>query len=160
MVGLQWSNIDTLYENFRFSTAIWMCWLDYLFYMLLALYLDHVWPSRYGSKLPPWFCLMPSYWNDASSTQEEEEELAKRIKQEQTLETDDTKNIYEGDTFEDVRQNYENVKPSIRIRDLRKHYVQMNPLAQNSSRVVAVDGIDLDIYQGEVFCLLGHNGLC
>ena len=37
---------------------------------------------------------------------------------------------------------------SVRVRGLRKSY----------GDVTAVDGVDLDIYQGEVFALLGPNG--
>lgn len=32
-------------------------------YMLLAVYLDKVLPDRMGVRLPPWYPLLPSYWN-------------------------------------------------------------------------------------------------
>ena len=37
--------------------------LQCVVYMLLAVYLDKVLPDRMGVRLPPWYPLLPSYWN-------------------------------------------------------------------------------------------------
>lgn len=51
-------------------------------------------------------------------------------------------------------RNYEapptNVKVGIRIESLRKTF--------NGGKVVAVENVDLDIYEGNITALLGHNG--
>lgn len=39
-----------------------MFWVDALLYALLAAYLEAVLPSDYGTQLPPYFFLLPSYW--------------------------------------------------------------------------------------------------
>ena len=45
-------------------------------------------------------------------------------------------------------------KPSIQVRNLKKVF----STGFNSAPFVAVNGISLDIYENEIFCLLGHNG--
>ncbi|KAL3149709.1 hypothetical protein ABBQ38_013538 [Trebouxia sp. C0009 RCD-2024] len=42
--------------------------LQCVFYMLLAVYLDKVLPDRMGVRLPPWYPLLPSYWNPSKKT--------------------------------------------------------------------------------------------
>jgi len=36
--------------------------VDIFLYLILAWYFDAIVPSSYGTKLPPWFVFMPSYW--------------------------------------------------------------------------------------------------
>ena len=151
VLGLQWYNIDEEYENFRFSTAITMFWVDYVLYLLLALYFDHVWPSRYGGRYVPWFCLLPSYWKGIDVNQDES-----HIKDLEVSNNSD--NIYDGETFEDISEKFKGIEPSIKIRNLHKHYFG-NIFSDGGKVVKAVNGINLDIYEGEVFCLLGHNGM-
>ena len=49
--------------------------------------------------------------------------------------------------------NYENAKPLLRITNLKQYF----PLKRGLS-VKANDGITLDIYEGEVFGLVGESG--
>ena len=159
IIGIQWDNVNDVYEDFAFSTAIIMFWVDYVIYMALALYFDHVWPSRYGSRLVPWFFLLPSYWKGQDTN--ENDELTKEMTSSQIKydnKRDDNENVFDRETFENVKEKYNNVEPSIKIRNLYKYYY--GNVFEGKERVVkAVNGINLDIYEGEVFCLLGHNGL-
>ena len=153
-LGIQWENINDLYEDLSFSTAIVMFYVDYIVYMILALYLDHVWPSRYGSHKVPWFCFLKSFWKPDSITESLEQELESADASQ--------KNRFNGtdidkETFENIGGKYKNVQPSISIRNLVKYY-QGNLSGLSGSIVKAVNGISLDIYRGEVFVLLGHNG--
>ena len=143
LLGLQWDNIDESYDDFRFSTAMIMFWVDYILYVILALYCDRTIPSRYGSRLPFYFICMSSFWKK-KEVDTSRVEIAKQFT-EMDLET-----------YEDTKDKYANSQPSIAIRQLRKHF---EPLFKKSGSVVkAVNGVSLNMYEGEVFCLLGHNG--
>ena len=61
-VGVQWDNLDQTYGDFKFGTSLWMLFLDTIIYIILTLYFDKVWPSRYGQRMHPLFFLSPSYW--------------------------------------------------------------------------------------------------
>jgi ATP-binding cassette subfamily A (ABC1) protein 3 len=43
----------------------------------------------------------------------------------------------------------------VNIRGLRKEFP---PASSGSRPFVAVDGLDLDLYEGQILSLLGHNG--
>ena len=150
ILGVQWDNIHDVYEDFSFGTAIIMFYVDYVVYMVLALYLDNVWPSRYGSHKVPWFCLMPSFWRPNRMTDELEQEL-------QASTADMNEDKYKGESFEDINGKYKNAQPAISIRKLVKYY-QTNLVGLSSGLVKAVNDISMDIHKGEVFVLLGHNG--
>lgn len=45
----------------------------------------------------------------------------------------------------------------VRMHGLRKVYEKSSG-SKNGEDVVAVDHLDLDLYSGQIFCLLGHNG--
>ncbi|KAG8309758.1 hypothetical protein J6590_077485 [Homalodisca vitripennis] len=68
-----------------------------------------------------------------------------------------TKNRYESKSiYKQIRfhENYEkppsDTKVGIRIENLRKTF--------NQGKVVAVENVDLDVYEGNITALLGHNG--
>ena len=64
-VGLQWSNIDQLPildDHLSFLSISIILALDVVLYMLIAWYLEGVFPGRYGVAKPWYFPFMPSYW--------------------------------------------------------------------------------------------------
>ena len=64
-VGLQWSNINqhpNLDDHFSFLGISTLLALDLFLYLLIAWYLEGVFPGRYGVAKPWYFPLMPSYW--------------------------------------------------------------------------------------------------
>ena len=150
LLGVQWDNIHEEYEEFTFATAIAMFYVDYVLYMLLALYLDNVWPTRYGSHKVPWFCLLPQFWRPDRMS----DALAQELRA-----SNNNGNNNKSEAFEDIGNKYNGIKPSIRIRNLVKYY-QTSLVGLNGGIVKAVNGISMDIYPGEVFALLGHNGMC
>ncbi|ETO27626.1 hypothetical protein RFI_09505 [Reticulomyxa filosa] len=58
------------------------------------------------------------------------------------------------DVYEPVADDLTHQEPAISTRYLKKTFFD----AFGQAEVKAVDGVSLDIYEGEVFCLLGHNG--
>ena len=60
---LTWSNIATKGE-FPASNALIMLSIDTTIYLLLALYLDAVFPGEYGKAKHPLFLVSPSFWRN------------------------------------------------------------------------------------------------
>ena len=61
-VGLNAGNASILYQNYSFSTSLWMLFFDFVLFFFLGLYMDKVIPSDYGQRQNPCFLCMPSYW--------------------------------------------------------------------------------------------------
>lgn len=62
LVGIQSSNVDQETSNFTYNLTIGMLFVDAILYSVLAWYIDKVLPSEYGTALPYYFPLLPSYW--------------------------------------------------------------------------------------------------
>jgi ABC-type multidrug transport system ATPase subunit len=105
----------------------------------LYFYLEKVLPSATANPLGPLFFLKPAYWTAASSTEVGSRPMLASDKYEAT----------EGE-------------PCVRIRGLTKSFVKNGTASGlcGGDAVVfkAVDGLNLDLFEGEIFCLLGHNG--
>lgn len=131
-VGVTLTNMYEEIGGFTFGTALWMLVFDAVFYTLLALYLDKVVPSEYGTRLHPLFFLQASFWKGTASA-----------------DVNDPAHMDEaagdGAPFE---KNAPNLVKAVSIRHLKKTFGDFN----------AVDDLDLDIFEGQIFALLGHNG--
>ena len=92
---------------------------------------------RYGTQRRPWFCLAPSYWLPGSAPPPT------------SLSTAPV----------EVSEDVEAIPASMRgteaivIRDLRKDFTGLG-----KETVRAVQGVNLDIYPGQITAILGHNG--
>lgn len=62
LVGVQMSNFSQETSNFSFFLCVGMLCVDAVLYGILAWYFDKVIPSEYGTQLPLYFPLLPSYW--------------------------------------------------------------------------------------------------
>ena len=160
LIGIDWNNMDDEYDDFKFQTGLIMFAVDFVLYTLLGLYFDQVWPSRYGSKKPFYFiCLKSSYSCFENDNNENEENIdnddAKDLKTRRILSRKFS--LMDTDVYEDVSQQYDEMEPAIQIRHLRKHF-EGGICSSGDSVVKAVNGVSLDMYIGECFCLLGHNG--
>ena len=48
LIGIQWDNLDEEVGSFSMRTCLIMMFIDIILYLLLTLYLDQVWISRFG----------------------------------------------------------------------------------------------------------------
>lgn len=62
LVGIQSSNVDQETSNFTYNLCVGMLFFDAILYGALAWYFDKVIPSEFGTSLPFYFPLLPSYW--------------------------------------------------------------------------------------------------
>ncbi|RUS70601.1 hypothetical protein EGW08_021636, partial [Elysia chlorotica] len=125
-------NDSLTYGKFPLYAPLLMMFVDMILYGLLTWYLDKVIPSEYGVRYHPLFFLKPSYWCPG-------EETVERISL---------------------------MRPPLSVDQA----VDIEPVGLNMADKVAMSYIYfikiiciskelcLDIYEGQITCLLGHNG--
>ncbi|KAK3091975.1 hypothetical protein FSP39_024134 [Pinctada imbricata] len=130
-------NFETVADGeFPLYIPILMLVVDIVLYGLLARYLENVLPGQYGARHKPWFIFMPSYWCGKKDHSQKH--------------FDDTTTFF-GNDIEDVPSDLKE-KSAVRIFNLVKEF------KTKEETVKAVNGLSLEIYEGQITCLLGHNG--
>ena len=117
LIGINWDNINDKYDDFRFSVGLIMFAFDFVWYTLLGLYLDTVWPSRYGSKRPFYFICQKSTYQDACGKKYQ------GSKNEQGYDLPPNTNrvlsrkfsLMDTDVYEDVTEQYDQMEPAIQV---------------------------------------------
>ncbi|KAL8619566.1 hypothetical protein ACOMHN_019622 [Nucella lapillus] len=124
--------------QFPLLAAVLMLLVDTALYGCLAVYLHIVIPNEYRLPRKPWFCFTPSYWRGRRG---EDSDL-------DVIPCD----VPEGPHIEPMSETQSEVR-AIRIRDISKKFSsgEIEP-------VYGLNGLDLDIYEGQVTCVLGHPG--
>uniref|UniRef100_T1JC73 ABC transporter domain-containing protein n=1 Tax=Strigamia maritima TaxID=126957 RepID=T1JC73_STRMM len=139
--GLEFSNIWE--GNFPFAGALIMLAIDTILYGFLAYYFDSVIPSEYGRKRSLFFCFQKSFWCPKKLPTDEDDV------QSNTGSTAPLQN-HNAD-IEPVPEEIHS-KKAIKIMGLRKVFSQ-----KGKEDLVAVNDVDLEIYEGQITALLGHN---
>uniref|UniRef100_A0AC11BJ09 ATP binding cassette subfamily A member 9 n=1 Tax=Ovis aries TaxID=9940 RepID=A0AC11BJ09_SHEEP len=136
------SNIrsDSPNDQYLIIATIFMLAFDALLYLVLTLYLDKILPTEYGRQQPPWFFLKSSSW------------FQRRRADRAALENDIGPDSPSNDSFEPVSPEFHG-KEAIRIRNLKKAYGR-----GKHEKVEALEGLVLDIYEGQITGILGHSG--
>ncbi|KAL9700793.1 hypothetical protein quinque_004234 [Culex quinquefasciatus] len=132
-VGLQWSNLftpSTMDDGLSVGVVIIMLLVDAVIYLLIALYFEQIMPGEFGVAKQWNFLFTKEFW------------IRNKV-------GDDYRNM----TVKPVDQKTIEPDPPIqragvRIINLRKVY----------KKKVAVEGLDLNMYEGQITVLLGHNG--
>lgn len=125
-------------SGYTFASAYGNLILSNLFMGLFTWYLNRVIAPDYGQAQPIYFPFSRAYWLPHSTLDTESTEV-------------DRASIDENVPIEPVTDNLkQQVKDgeAIEIKNLRKDFGEK----------VAVDGLDLTMYKGQISCLLGHNG--
>lgn len=137
--GLQFNNLTTK-GDFPPINYIIMLVVDIVLYFLLALYFDAVIPAEYGQRKPPHFIFMPSFWKSLFRGKKGNAPVRQG-------------SVRTWDRSEDIEAVHPDMhgNEAISIRQLRKVF-------HGKDDVVAVDGVSMDIYEGQITALLGHNG--
>ncbi|KAK4876910.1 hypothetical protein RN001_009416 [Aquatica leii] len=133
--GIQWYNIwDTTSpdDNLTLGYLIIMLAIDTLIYLLIALYVEAIFPGSFGVPKVWYFPFTLSFWCKRSNVLEVEEE--------ESL-------IIEENEF--VEDGPSNVEVGIKIQHLGKSF---------SGHRLAVRDLSLNVYKDQITVLLGHNG--
>ncbi|XP_076084448.1 phospholipid-transporting ATPase ABCA1-like isoform X2 [Mytilus galloprovincialis] len=141
-IGIQWSNIaDTplVHGNYSCLNCIIMMFIDAIIYGLITWYIEAVFPGQYGIPRPYYFPFLKSYWCKPSISKD---------KREQYMHAVSTKAL--GQSNANIEEEPKNKKVGVSIRSLKKVYKNGNK--------VAVDGLSINFYEGQISSFLGHNG--
>ncbi|CAH1108169.1 unnamed protein product [Psylliodes chrysocephalus] len=131
--GIQWSNIftpNTPDDTLTLGYVLIMLTIDSVLYLLIALYVEAVFPGEYGVPQPWYFIFTPSFWCGQPR--------------------------YKGvEDFQDAallseffEKEPEHLNPGIQIRNLKKSF----------KTKVAVRNLSINMYEDQITVLLGHNG--
>ena len=147
-VGIDFTNINDNFYYYSVGTGLLFLFIDCILYWTLALYLDKVIKTETGVSLPWYFPFTPSFWKGHASGRQLSEEETELIREEDEKRR---RVMMENQNIEPIDQSLiaqiENGQ-AMKVRGLRKHFDDK----------VAVDGLDLDMFKGQIFALLGHNG--
>uniref|UniRef100_A0AAY4BAQ1 ABC transporter domain-containing protein n=1 Tax=Denticeps clupeoides TaxID=299321 RepID=A0AAY4BAQ1_9TELE len=140
--GIQWSTMFepvTVDDDFSLGQVMAMLLLDAVLYGLVAWYVEAVFPGEYGVPLPWYFFLLPSYWcgtpRVAMLKEKEEEE--------------DSEKAMKSEFFEE--------EPSGLVSGVKiKHLAKVFRMGSKSKE--AVRDLTLNMFEGQITVLLGHNG--
>jgi len=102
----------------------------------LSWYLERVAPRDNGKRLSPWFLFTKKYWT---------KERKNVLRQTASAPEASGPNIEQVDAR--MRESV-----SVIVRNLTKRF------GSGSGAKVAVDGLSLNMYRNQIYCLLGHNG--
>ncbi|KAG7396498.1 hypothetical protein PHYBOEH_002205 [Phytophthora boehmeriae] len=145
-VGVNRDNAYELIKNFRFANAIGMQVLDTLLYILLGKYCEKVVPQEFGVAEKWYFFLMKKFWFPQTS---------QLVPTEAQINEETGNMVANSDAVEPVRydlKQQEKNDRAVSIAGLRKEF------AVHGGTKIAVHGLHLKFYEGEITCLLGHNG--
>ncbi|XP_027374939.1 ATP-binding cassette sub-family A member 10 isoform X1 [Bos indicus] len=126
-------------ESYTMIVIFFLLAFDTLLYLTLTLYFEHILPDESGQRHSPLFFLKSSFWSQHKNTHHEV--FGNEMNSELSCD----------DSFEPVSPEFHG-KEAIRIRNLRKEY------KGKPEKVEALQGICLDVYEGQLTAILGHSG--
>ena len=137
-VGLTSDTINLKVNNYQMSYHYIVMLIDFVIFILLGTYFDKVLPSEFGIRKHPLFCLMRN--QKAKNQLRRVDSIDKYQHQQESNHFEEAVNALKA-------QDEKN--ESIKVQGLRKVY---------DTGKVAVDNVSFNMYQGQIFALLGHNG--
>ncbi|XP_078054223.1 phospholipid-transporting ATPase ABCA1-like [Mustelus asterias] len=134
-VGVQWFNLVSSPvegDPYNFTTSILLMLLDAVLYSIAAWYIEAVFPGQYGIPKPWYFPVLRSYWCG------------------EFYHTEDLFEVPDNSSTNKVHLEKEptHLKLGVSIQKLVKVY----------GKKVAVNGLSLNFYEGQITSFLGHNG--
>lgn len=136
-VGVQWHNLNISPvegDRYTFATSGGLLLLDALLYGVATWYIEGVCPGQYGIPKPWNFPFLKRYWFGETSTDGSPHPVP-------------TNSLSSAEAL--VEEPPENLKVGVSIRNLVKIYC---------SNKIAINGLSLDFYEGQITSFLGHNG--
>ncbi|KAJ8385274.1 hypothetical protein AAFF_G00191510 [Aldrovandia affinis] len=136
-VGIQWSNLFSSpleEDSYSLNTSIILMYFDAFLYGVMTWYIEAVFPGQYGIPRPWYFLFTKSYWFGESGYSRSSIPLGKKGNADAVH----------------IEEEPAHLQPGVYIKNLVKVYSNGNKLA--------VDGLTLGFYEGQITSFLGHNG--
>uniref|UniRef100_A0A671TWM8 P-type phospholipid transporter n=1 Tax=Sparus aurata TaxID=8175 RepID=A0A671TWM8_SPAAU len=137
-VGIQWKNLVSSpleEDDFSLRTAIAMMYLDSFVYGVLTWYIEAVFPGQYGIPRPWYFPFTKSYWLGETDTKSKNKvPLSRKGNPEVVC----------------IEEEPAHLELGVYIENLVKVY--------RHGKKLAIDGLTLGFYEGQITSFLGHNG--
>eukprot|EP00931_Biecheleriopsis_adriatica_P087374 TRINITY_DN61860_c0_g1_i1.p1 TRINITY_DN61860_c0_g1~~TRINITY_DN61860_c0_g1_i1.p1 ORF type:complete len:2265 (+),score=447.26 TRINITY_DN61860_c0_g1_i1:78-6872(+) len=142
-VGIVWSNASLAYKNFSILESCGMMAFDTVALFILFLYLDQVMPREIGLQRRWYFPVLPSFWAEmcgwsVATSSAPRTSISSRPEVSALVEQE--------------------VGEAAAMMSRNGQTVELLQLSKNFGSFKAVQSLDLVMYQGEIFALLGHNG--
>jgi len=149
-VGLNWNNIYTEYQNYVFYDGLRMMLFDGIMMTIIGIYLENVIQQQFGTAKNPVYFLFPSYWGcNCLSRKKVRSEIGEGTEGPEA----------EAEDYYMDSQFYEPVtNPELIAQEGDMNILKIMGLKRTFGDFKAVDGINLKMYSGQIFALLGHNG--
>uniref|UniRef100_A0A7N9AXI4 P-type phospholipid transporter n=1 Tax=Mastacembelus armatus TaxID=205130 RepID=A0A7N9AXI4_9TELE len=132
-VGIQWQNLVSSplkEDDFSLRTTIIIMYFDSFLYGVLTWYIEAVFPGQYGIPRPWYFPFTKSYWfGEKDGTSSKVCSLFPAVC---------------------IEEEPAHLQPGVYIENLVKVY--------RHGKKLAVDGLTLGFYEGQITSFLGHNG--
>uniref|UniRef100_A0AAY4CUV3 P-type phospholipid transporter n=1 Tax=Denticeps clupeoides TaxID=299321 RepID=A0AAY4CUV3_9TELE len=136
-VGIQWSNLFSSPhqgDDYSLNTALLLMYFDAFLYGVMTWYIEAVFPGQYGIPRPWYFPFTRSYW----CGEEEDRKTTVLLR----------KAGNSGAVC--MEEEPAHLEPGVYIENLVKVY--------RHGKKLAVDGLTLGFYEGQITSFLGHNG--
>ncbi|XP_070769048.1 phospholipid-transporting ATPase ABCA1b [Enoplosus armatus] len=136
-VGIQWNNLVSSpleEDDFSLRTAIIIMYFDSFLYGVLTWYIEAVFPGQYGIPRPWYFPFTKSYWFGEKDGKSNKVPLSQKGNPEAVC----------------IEEEPAHLEPGVYIENLVKVY--------RHGKKLAVDGLTLGFYEGQITSFLGHNG--
>eukprot|EP00927_Polykrikos_kofoidii_P044673 TRINITY_DN38578_c0_g1_i1.p1 TRINITY_DN38578_c0_g1~~TRINITY_DN38578_c0_g1_i1.p1 ORF type:complete len:1924 (+),score=258.06 TRINITY_DN38578_c0_g1_i1:805-5772(+) len=143
-VGIQWGNITDEVTNLSLFSVLIMLVFDTILFAVLAFYLDRVLVVGFGTRQPWYFPCLRRTWKVVNT----------ELSQERLREIEES--------FDDMHPGHPRYEPvseatastrSVMLRGLTKRFT-----TQSGDVLTAVQELTANLYSGQIFILLGHNG--
>jgi len=131
--------------NVTFRDCLMMMLIDCVWLTGCTWYIDKIWPSEYGTQEPWYFIVNPFYWGKIFG-------FFVRAPSSKVGDEVGTDSVNVELVSENLRSQFED-HTCVDIRNLRKEFMTPQGVMK-----VAVNGLNLTMYQGQITALLGHNG--
>lgn len=154
------SDVSAQYQNYSVGNMYGMLVADFILYMFLGYYFQNVLSHDFGLKRPLYFLCTKTFWCKSKKAKnsviiDDQSGTIKinvaNINNSQNENNNLNRNTQTSENFQEETKYESKTKPGeyLKIQNLKKVF---------DDGKVAVDGLNLNLYNGEIFALLGHNG--